>query len=198
MTLSASERAALGGPVGFVGTFEAARARSMQYLASHGFPVRIWGGGWNEHLRSYPGLRIAGRGVFGDDYAKAICSFDVNLCFLRKLNRDQQTSRSIEIPACGAFMLAERTDEHLRLFEEGKEAEFFGSDAELLEKARYYLAHADERERIAQAGRERCLRSGYSNHDRLRQMLAVVEEIRRAESPAAGLPLEAPADGGES
>ena len=71
-------------------------------------------------------------------------------------------------------MLAERTDEHLELFEEGKEAEFFTSREEMLEKARYYLAHSQERQRIAAAGRERCLRSGYSYHDRLRKILTQI------------------------
>ena len=68
-------------------------------------------------------------------------------------------------------MLAERTDEHLALFKEGREAEFFSSDEELLEKVQYYLAHADHRRQIAAAGRERCLRDGYSYHERLAEIL---------------------------
>ena len=80
----------------------------------------------------------------------------------------------MEIPACGAFMLAERTREHLRLFEEGKEAAYFGSNEELLEKVHYYLNHEDERSTIASAGRQRCLDGGYSHHERLKYMLSVV------------------------
>ena len=118
-----------------------------------------------------PHLRIEGRAVYGDQYAEVLCAFDINLCFLRRLNRDRQTQRSVEIPACGAFMLAERTEEHLDLFKEGIEAEFFDSDEELLAKVRYYLANPEQRKRIAAAGLERCLRGGYSYHDRLRWML---------------------------
>ncbi len=178
MALTAERKKLIGAPVGFVGTFEADRARSMQFLALQGIDVRVYGNGWNSFHPATPNLRIEGRAVYGDEYAEVLCACDINLCFLRRINRDRQTQRSAEIPACGAFMLAERTDEHLELFKEGEEAEFFGSDEELLSKVRYYLDHPEERKRIAAAGRERCLRSGYSYHDRLRWMLKMGVELR--------------------
>jgi spore maturation protein CgeB len=171
LPVDAAARQQYGGQVGFVGSWEAARAASMVRLASEGIPVRVWGNMWERQRQQHADLRVEGRALYGDDYALAINAFDINLCFLRKLNRDLQTQRSVEIPACGAFMLAERTDEHQALFAEGREAEFFGSDDELLEKTRHYLAHPEQRRRIAAAGRERCLRDGYSYQDRLAEIL---------------------------
>ena len=186
IAVSEKERAQFGGPVGFIGAFEGDRAQHILALAEAGINVRVWGGwdnkGWSPWVGKHSMLEIEKQAVWGDDYSRTICSFDINLCFLRKINRDLQTARSIEIPACGAFMLAERTSEHLELFEEGKEAEFFSSDEELLEKAKYYLAHPEERRCIAAAGRERCLKSGYSYHERLKGMLKIVAEIRRGKN----------------
>jgi hypothetical protein len=176
LPVSDEERARLGGPAGFVGQWEPERGESVARLAESGIPVRVWGYTWERCVRTPPGLILENRPLWGDDYALALCAFDINLCFLRKANRDLQTQRSIEIPACGAFMLAERTDEHLALFREGVEAEFFSSDEELIRKARYYVDHPDERARIAAAGRRRCLESGYSNLDRMRQCVSRVFE----------------------
>ncbi len=172
--VSAEDVDAFGGDVTFIGSYERERAESMLYLAQNGIPVRVWGSDWRRFLKRHPNLIIEYRGLYGDDYLKGLCASRINLGFLRKKNRAMQTDRTMEIPACGAFMLAERTDEQLRLFEEGKEAAYFGSNEELLEKVRYYLEHEDEREAIAAAGRQRCLTSDYSHHDRLKQMLAAV------------------------
>lgn len=172
VAVTEEERRRLGGPVGFIGGAERERATSLARLAAAGVPVRVWGDEWPAWKRRLgASFEVAGESLFGPDYAKLICAFDVNLCFLRKVNRDLQTTRSIEIPACGAFMLAERTDEHRALFEEGREAEFFSSDEELIDKTRFYLDRPDLRRAIAAAGRERCLRSGYSYLERMRSML---------------------------
>ena len=71
----------------------------------------------------------------------------------------------------GVFMLAERTDDHLSLFKEGLEAEFFGSDDELQDKIRYYLSHDKSREKIAAAGRKRALLGKYHSRDQLAKVL---------------------------
>lgn len=176
---SAEQRKQLGGSVGFIGQWERDRSASLCRLAGAGVPVRVWGLDWHKCQSQSDLLRLERRPLWGNDYALALCSFDINLCFLRKSNRDLQTTRTMEIPACGAFMLAERTDEHLALFEEGKEAEFFASDAELIDKAKYYIAHPAQRRVIAEAGRQRCLRSGYSNQDRMADMMKVIAELRR-------------------
>ena len=169
-------RRALGGQVGFVGAYERERWELMRMLAEHGIEVRVWGENWRKKHACHPRLKIECQPLWGDDYTRAVCSFDINLGFLRKLNRDLQTQRSIEIPACAAFMLAERTSEHSQLFDEGKEAEFFSSPDELLHKTEFYLSHPDQRELIAAAGRERCLRSGYDAVSRLRQMLTALDQ----------------------
>lgn len=167
LELTAEERARYTSDVGFVGAWESERGAEMARLAADGVPVTIWGPGW-ERQRERP-RQLDIRGVWLDDveYPKALNAIRINLGFLRKANRDLQTARSVEIPACAAFLLAERTQEHLRLFAEGEEAEFFEGYDELARKCRYYLEHEERRAAIARAGRERCVRGGYANTERL-------------------------------
>lgn len=173
LEVSAETQKALGADVGFIGTYEDSRAYKLLLLAEAGYSVRVWGNGWGKWVGRHRRLRVENRPIYGDDYVRALCATKINLCFLRKANRDLQTDRTMEIPGCGAFMLAERTAEHQRLFVEDKEAAFFDIDneRELLAKVDYYLAHDSERRAIALAGRQRCLTSGYSHHDRLKHMM---------------------------
>lgn len=170
--VSEDDRIRLGADVGFVGAWEKERMDSILFISRNGIKVRVFGTKeWQQCKNDNPCLTIENCGLYDDDYAKSFRCFKISLCFLRKMNFDQQTSRTMEIPACGGFMLAERTHEHTGLFKEGEEAAFFSTNEELLEKCKYYLAHDEERERIAEAGLERCRKSGYSNVETLRKMI---------------------------
>ena len=170
--LSEAERNELGGDVGFIGFWEEERCKSILYLVDHGVRVKVFGDAkWNKYANYSPNLTIMGRFLGDEDYCKSLHAFRISLCFLRKMNFDKQTTRSVEIPACGGFMMAERTDEHLNLFKENKEAVYFSSNEELLEKCLYYLNNEEERAVIAQKGRDRTIISEYSNECVIRNFI---------------------------
>ena len=171
MLLSPEDRQHLSADVGFVGVYEEERGDLMLRLAENGIPVTVRGPGWARFGKSHPALSIHDEYLDAAEYPKAVNATRINLGFLRRANRDVQTQRSIEIPACGGFMLAERTDEHARLFEEGVEAEYFDCFEELLAKCRHYLDHEAARERIARRGQQRCVTGRYSNQGRLAPVL---------------------------
>lgn len=164
----------------FVGSFEKERFESIKFLADNGIKTNIWGYRWNFINNKYPNINYMGGEVFNDDFAKAFTCSKISLNFLRKINRDLHTSRSIEIPACRGFMLTERTNEHKKLFTEDKEAVYFSSNQELLEKVYYYLSHDAERNKIAENGFMRCISSNYSYDDRAKE---IVENLFKTEKP---------------
>jgi spore maturation protein CgeB len=159
--------------VAFTGAYETERAASIAMLVRNGIAVAVRGdGGW-ESPAVFPASPACYRGprVHNADYRLALGAPKITLHFLRHANRDEQDSRTFEIPACGGFMLAEWSPRHAELFEEDREAVFFRDDDELLRKVRYYLDHAEERREIAAGGRRRCLESGYDYESRLHDLL---------------------------
>jgi len=163
----------------FIGFAEEERFEYLQYLAEHGIKVTIYGTGWNKKsfFANNNNIEINAHDLIGDDYAKAICSSRITLCFLRKINRDLHTSRSVEIPACGGGMLAERTSEHLELFEEDVEAAYFSSKEELLDKTNYYLANSDKLSKLKSAGLKRTKESNYSYDNMVDRILDELKNL---------------------
>jgi hypothetical protein len=144
-------------------------------LQQAGVDVRIYGSGWRRRARHIRGGRQI-RPASLEEYVKLIACAKICLCFLSKWNNNtlHSAGRTFEIPAIGSFLLAERTPDHLRYYLEGKEAEFFGSSKELVDKVIYYLAHDDQRRTIAKAGHQRCMASGYSHRERMKQILELI------------------------
>ena len=166
-----------GADVTFIGTHESHRAKELESLVSVSFPYqfRLWGGYWerlpqNSPLRRYwqehhvheseipiiyaaskVALHWVGWEPYGTDAA------------LRK--GDQHNSRTFQIAACGgALMVAQRTAEHMRFFAEDEEVILFDSVQELAKKLLYWTASEqdEERQRIANNARMRCLAEDYS------------------------------------
>ncbi len=176
LELSPEEQRRFGCDVVFIGMYAPGRERYLEPLARRGVDLAIWGNGWHDRCRDPRILaRYRGSALSGDDYARGLTGAKIGLGLLSPLVPDRSTTRSVEIPACGTFLLAERTEEHQSLFEEGAEAALFDGEDELVEKVGYYLEHAAERRRIATAGRRRCLDSGYSYQHQLRSILERLE-----------------------
>ena len=112
-------------------------------------------------IRRDPRLAPCLRGgeVYGDDYARALTGSRIGFGFLRKVCPDQHTTRTFEIRACGSMLLADRTDEHRALFEEGKEAEILREESELVDKEKFYIACEGARARAAAARQSGLARS---------------------------------------
>lgn len=153
----------------FIGHWEPATEKIIAHLRGEGIRVCVRGPGWYnaKSLRD----RMSIRPVFGEDYVKLIAGAKIGLGILSKWNKNQSMSRTFEIPAIGGFLLAERTDEHCSYFEEGKEAEYFASLDELVDKTKFYLENDRIRKEVAFAGRQRCLHSGYRHEDRMQKIL---------------------------
>jgi spore maturation protein CgeB len=173
------ERLRFGCDIAFIGHCEPHYQRTLRFVADHFERLAIWGPQWGARVASNPWLKrvFRGPGVWGEDYLKALRCAKIGLGLLTRLAPDQATTRSMEIPAAGTFMLAERTDEHRELFEEGTEAEFFGSLDELRDKLRFYLRDDAAREKIAAAGQRRVMTSGYSYQDRMRELVEHVSRL---------------------
>lgn len=175
LCLSSDDRTRYGCDVVFIGTWspkkEALLAELRRRLPS--VHLKIWGIYWQNSRSTELSQCIVGDEIIGEEYSRALQASSICLGILSEKRKgassgDLITSRTFNIPACGAFMLHERNEEAVKYFEEGKEAAFFGSKEELVESVDYYLKATDERKNISLAGRQRCLTSAYSLDDRMR------------------------------
>ena len=148
----------------FLGTWFPERGQFLLDLILRGVPLTIRGSGWHK-APEWPQLKKYWKGgsISGDDYAKAIQCAKVNLGLLSKENRDLHTTRSLEIPALGGFICAERTSEHTSMYAEGQEALFWSGVEECAAMCDLALSDEVRRQAMAKAGQQRLMRNGHFN-----------------------------------
>lgn len=175
-TLSMEEKQTYSSEVAFVGTWMPERGPFMTELIRCGVPLSIWGDHWQkapEWSIIKPCWRSPG---LQDDkaYSAAILSAKICLGLLSKGNRDRHTQRSLEIPSLGGLLCAERTSEHLTLYEEGVEAVFWHNAEECASICKKLLAQDECRKVIARRGHERALRNNLFNEP---IMASIIEQV---------------------
>ena len=165
---SPEERRQLGSAVAFVGSYYPCRVDALEKALRH--ELAIWGPGW-EGLPPDSPLRACIRNAHTrpDIWTKIYAASKIVLSIHyrdpeRPFAVHQASPRVFEAMACGAFVLTDQQKDVLSLFQDGRHLAAFSDGPDLERKIAYYLEHADERERIAAAGRQEVLQRHTYEH----------------------------------
>ena len=149
----AERREAADWDVLFVGGADKDRVGFMTEFLRCGATTALAGRYWD----SFPETRAHSVGTRPPEELNAMtAAAKVNLCLVRRANRDGHVMRSFEIAAAGGCMLAEDTDEHREIFgPDGEAVIYFRTPAEAAERSMWLLSRPAERIRLTTAIRAR-------------------------------------------
>jgi len=151
--ISLKEKKLLSTDVVHVGTWFPERGIFFKRLIDLGLNIKIYGIKWeNDPNYSLFKSKITLGLVKNPLYSKLIQCSKISICLPSKGNVDGLTRRSIEIPAIGTLLCAERTIDHKNLFKENKEAIFFKDVNECYKKCISLLKNDNKRKKIANNG----------------------------------------------
>jgi len=160
--------------VSFIGTHTRARARLLSTITDYN--LSIWGDLWTmKHINPKLTRAATNRVVLGQEFSKVVGSSRISLNFFREGNRDTHNFKTFELPACGGFVISERSDELGDFFEEGKEVVAFEGVQELKDKIDYYLRHDEARKKIVRAAYRRVQSEKYTIRDRVESILDLMK-----------------------
>lgn len=167
--LTPAERASYQSDVFFGGGADADRVPYLSALAQAGLKLALYGQYWER----FPETRPYARGQAPlSELRKATAGTQIALGLVRQANRDGHSMRTFEIPAMGACLLMEKTDEHVAIFgEEGKNVRYFSNPAELVKQSRYLMENPAERARLKTAAHHLILTTKNTYDDRLEKIL---------------------------
>lgn len=149
--------------ISYVGTWGPLQEMWLNRIAAE-FQLRIYGGMWQHASRKSRSRACWAKGEGLDsEMAVAISSSKITFNMVRAEHICSHSMKTLEIPACGGFMLTNWTEDQAMLFEDGKECVFYNTMEEMVEKARYYLENESEREKIRRAGMQAVAPYTYKN-----------------------------------
>lgn len=177
--------------VSFVGMNHGNRQEVLASLGEQGLPIEIYGYGWPDRPRvSFPEMTAL--------FSRS--KINLNLSNSSVMTGQQIKGRNFEVPACNAFLLTAQADNLEEYFVPDKEVVVYQDEGDLLEKARFFLAHDDLRQDIAKAGYRRVL-AEHTWHHRFTAIFQVAGLLplrgTSAYDPISSVPFSRPAIPGE-
>jgi len=188
----------------FIGAAHGNRKKLVKKIKKEGIDIMCWGSGWpNGRVSEEEMIRIFLQSKINLNFTKSsgviwkeFCSIFLHRNYNRKIELSnpknwadnfrsffpgvwskQIKGRNFEITGFGSFFLTEYVSHLEDYYEIGKEIECFKNIPELVEKINYYLAHDEEREKIAKAGYERTLRD-HTYEKRFNQIFKIMGLIK--------------------
>ena len=174
----------------FIGTHEIPRNHYLRHLVRHlpeNAQLRIYGNLWqrelDEKLRaSITGFSIDHPALMREIYSQCrmavhFVGWDPHSSDPMMQKGDAHNSRSFQIPACGAMMLAQHTHEHDRFFVQNQEYVSFTTPEQLVENVHTYWHQPEKCLAIAKNGYERVIKSDYSYEPVAKQLLESINRI---------------------
>jgi spore maturation protein CgeB len=174
VALTDAERARFGAPLSLVGSRYPYRERFVRELA--GYPLRVWGGGWDRARDPAVRALVAGGPVWG--HAK-LCVYSGSTLSLNQHHPMNDivgvNTRAFELAAAGACQVVDFKEDLATLFKPGEELVAYRDLRDLRRQLDHHLAHPEEAAALGANARRRALAEHTLRH-RIDEIIAAVEE----------------------
>jgi spore maturation protein CgeB len=160
--------------VSFVGSHYPYRERFVRAL--EGYPIRLWGAGWDRAEAEAVRAMVAGGPVWGRAKLLVYSGSTLSLNHHHPMNDIVGVNtRTFELAASGACQVVDLKDELSALFKPGEEVLGYRDLGELRRHLDYHLAHPDEARAIGRNALRRALGEHTLRH-RIEEILAVLDQ----------------------
>jgi len=155
----------------FVGTYTQRRSRLIKALERARIKVEVYGPYWRYFKR---GSNVH-EGVYGPEMVKVFNSAKIVLNIHMEDDLPYKVNmRTFESTGCGSFLLIDKPYGLEKMFIYGSELVFYEDEKELIELAKYYLEHEDERIKVGERGGERAYRE-HTYEERVKKLVSVID-----------------------